>query len=70
MLQMDSARQNLFKLQQKIKKNNTLMLSNEFGFCSISSDGSDMLSDFVSLCLVFSMPIFVFSCPSVLSLVD
>ncbi len=46
------------------------MLSNEFGFCSISSDGSDMLSDFVSLCLVFSMPIFVFSCPSVLSLVD
>lgn len=45
-LQMDSARQNQFKPQQKItncnkctSKDSTLMLSNEFGFCSISSDG-------------------------------
>lgn len=48
-LQMDSARQKLFKLQQNItncnklaSKDSTLMLSNEFGFCSISSDGSDI----------------------------
>lgn len=55
-LQMDSARQKLFKMQQNItncnklaSKDSTLMLSNEFGFCSISSDGSDICAQVQAL---------------------